>query len=475
MATNAPIIVWFRQNLRLHDNPVLHAAAAQKAPLLLIYIDDTTPHAWQIGAASRWWLHHSLQAFAAELAEKYQATLSCFQGEPLAILQKLITSSQVTRIYWDRCYEPHAIARDTQIKKVFTQTGIEAKSFNCALLKEPWETLNKTQQPFKVFTPFWRNLQKLEMRAILPKPAPFQSLTQQGLTIDACIPLPATPWYATMAKVWCPGEKGAKNNLARFLKQRIKDYKTQRNRPDIEQTSRLSPHLHFGEVSPIQIWHATQNAKNYQTDRDCFLSELAWREFSYHLLYHFPELPSVPFKPSFGQFPWKKSKRLLKAWQQGQTGYPIVDAGMRELWHTGWMHNRVRMVVASFLIKHLLQPWQDGEAWFWDTLVDADLASNAASWQWVAGCGADAAPYFRIFNPVLQGEKFDPNGDYVRKWVQELANLPNEHLHAPWEAPLEALNKAGVRLGKTYPQPLVVHAKAREQALAAYQQIRSTP
>lgn len=475
MTKQAPIIVWFRQNLRLHDNPVLHAAAAKKVPLILLYIDDATKQPWQAGRASRWWLHHSLQSLTAALAEHYQAVLLCYQGEPLAILQELIKQTQANAVYWDRCYEPYAIARDTHIKATLTATNIEAKSFNCALLKEPWEALNKTGQPFKVFTPFWRNLQQQAMRAILPKPRKFTALSLNSMSIANCIPLPKITWYETMATLWTPGEIGAKANLAKFLKFRIKNYKMQRNRPDIEHTSKLSPHLHFGEISPIQIWHAAMSSSAHENDRDCFLSELAWREFSYHLLYHFPDLPSSPFKPAFAQFPWKKHQTHLKAWQEGQTGYPIVDAGMRELWHTGWMHNRVRMVVASFLIKHLLQPWQDGEAWFWDTLVDADLASNAASWQWVTGCGADAAPYFRIFNPVLQGEKFDPNGDYVRKWVPELAKLPNAHLHAPWEAPLDVLMKAGVRLGQTYPQPLVIHAKAREQALAAYQQLRASP
>ncbi len=474
MSNKAPIIVWFRQNLRMHDNPAFHAAAAQKAPLILVYIDDDTKQAWPHGGASRWWLHHSLQDFSASLSAKYDTSLLIYQGKPLAILEELIDKTQAQGVYWDRCYEPYAIKRDTEIKANLTNSGIEAKSFNCALLKEPWETLNKSQSPFKVFTPFWRNLQKMVMRDILPLPTKFNALTlKDSLSIDACVPLPTIPWYETMEKTWCPGEKGAKDNLARFLKNTLKDYKLLRNRPDLVHTSRLSPHLHFGEISPIQIWHAAMSQQTYQNDRDCFLSELSWREFSYHLLFHFKDLPTKAFKESFNAFPWKKDKKLLKAWQQGQTGYPIVDAGMRELWHTGWMHNRVRMVVASFLIKHLLQPWQDGEAWFWDTLVDADLANNAASWQWVAGCGADAAPYFRIFNPVLQGEKFDTNGDYVRKWVPEIAKLPNKFIHAPWEAPTDVLVAAGVRLGKTYPHPAVEHAKAREGALAAYQEIRT--
>lgn len=474
MTDTKPIIVWFRQNLRLHDNPSLHAAALQQVPLLLVYIDDDSSHQWQQGSASRWWLHHSLKSHSAALQDKYDAPLHLFQGQPQAILNKLIQQTHAQGVYWDRCYEPYAIARDKLIKSELSAKDIHAKSFNCALLKEPWETLNKSEQPFKVFTPFWRNLQKLAMRDILGLPKKFASVSVKGsLSVDHCVPLPTIPWYETMATTWEPGEQGAKNNLSNFLKKTLNGYKLLRNRPDLTHTSRLSPHLHFGEISPIQVWHAAMSIHEHRNDRDCFLSELAWREFSYHLLYHFPHLPDSPFKPAFGAFPWKKSKKLLQQWQQGQTGYPIVDAGMRELWHTGWMHNRVRMVVASFLIKHLLQPWQEGEAWFWDTLVDADLASNAASWQWVAGCGADAAPYFRIFNPVLQGEKFDPNGDYVRKWVPELAKLPNKYLHAPWEAPPDELLKAGVRLGKTYPHPSVEHAKARESALAAYQDIKT--
>jgi deoxyribodipyrimidine photo-lyase len=469
-----PIIVWFRQNLRLHDNPSFHEASLHQAPLILLYIDDNSQQPWRHTGASRWWLRMSLLDFDAQLLSKYEAKLQLYQGEPLQIIKDLVAKTKAQGVYWDRCYEPYAIKRDTQIKATLTKMGVDAKSFNCALLKEPWETLNKTQQPFKVFTPFLRNLQKMEMRDILPLPKAFGSRTlTDSISIDGCVPIPNVPWYKTMQETWTPGEKGAKNNLARFLRNSLKDYKVLRNRPDLVHTSRLSPHLHFGEISPIQIWHAAMNIHEHQSDRDCFLSEVAWREFSYHLLYHFPELPTSPFKAAFGTFPWKKNKTHLTNWQQGQTGYPIVDAGMRELWHTGWMHNRIRMVVASFLIKHLLQPWQDGETWFWDTLVDADLANNAASWQWVAGCGADAAPYFRIFNPVLQGEKFDPDGDYVRKWVPELAKMPNQYLHAPWGAPNEVLQTAGVHLGKTYPHPQVEHAKARENALAAYQKIRT--
>lgn len=469
-----PIIVWFRQNLRLHDNPAFHAATALKVPLILVYIDDDSSHPWRQGSASRWWLRSSLLNFSALLTAKYGATLTLYQGSPHQIITTLVSQTQAQSVYWDRCYEPYAIKRDTQIKNALTQIGIEAKSFNTALLKEPWETLNKTQQPFKIFTPFWRNLQKMTIRDIVPLPHKFSCVSvSDSLDIDECIPLPTPAWYKTMEKTWAPGEKGAKNSLAHFLKNTLKDYKELRNRPDLVHTSRLSPHLHFGEISPVQIWHAAMHIHKHTQDRDCFLSELAWREFSYHLLYHFPHLPDAPFKPAFSAFPWNKSKGQLQKWQQGKTGYPIVDAGMRELWHTGWMHNRVRMVVASFLIKHLLLPWQLGEAWFFDTLVDADLANNAASWQWVAGCGVDAAPYFRIFNPVLQGKKFDPNGDYVRKWIPELAKLPDHYLHVPWEAPEDVLAKAGVHFGKTYPHPIVLHAKARESALAAYQQIRT--
>ncbi|MGD9592480.1 MAG: deoxyribodipyrimidine photo-lyase [Candidatus Berkiella sp.] len=472
-----PSIVWFRQDLRIHDNPALFEAAKSKAPLIFVYIldDETT---WPQGAASRWWLHYSLQALMQQLTKKYQATLVLQQGKALAVLSKLVHDHQVERIYWNRCYEPDYIARDTKIKKHLTDMGIEVLSFNGALLKEPWEITNKSKQPFRVFTPFWKTLQQETIREIFPSPSKITLFKQlQGLSLAKLALLPTIPWDSGLKAHWEPGEAAAKAKLKKFLQSAIKGYKTQRDFPNIAATSKLSPHLHFGELSPVQIWQAAITLKDtaaLHTDLHHFLSELAWREFSYHLLYHFPQLPDKAYKGYFDGFEWHPDNKLLVAWQKGLTGYPIVDAGMRELWHTGWMHNRVRMIVASFLIKHLLQPWQSGEAWFWDTLVDADLANNAASWQWVAGSGADAAPYFRIFNPVLQGEKFDKDGDYVKKWVPELAALEGKFIHQPWEASEEVLKEAGICLGKTYPKPIVEHDFARKRALSAYQKLNKT-
>ncbi len=472
----SPSIVWFRQDLRIHDNPALYHAAKSKAPLILVYIldDETT---WQPGAASRWWLHFSLQNLMQDLEKKYQATLILAKGSAKVELERIIKQYKVNAIYWNRCYEPDYIARDTLIKKSLFDKGIDVHSFNGALLKEPWEITNKSKLPFKVFTPFWKTLQQESIRDILPSPGKFSAIeTNQGLSLEDLNLLPSIPWDGGLKTHWQPGEKAAKDKLKRFLEGPAKGYKSLRDHPGIVATSKLSPHLHLGEISPVQVWHAAIAAKeskaSLHTDLHHFLSELAWREFSTHLLYHFPALPEKAYKSPFDDFPWEPNKKHLIAWQKGLTGYPIVDAGMRELWHTGWMHNRVRMIVASFLIKHLLQPWQAGEAWFWDTLVDADLANNAASWQWVAGSGADAAPYFRIFNPILQGEKFDKTGDYVKKWVPELAQLDAKYIHQPWEAPAEILKKAGITLGKTYPLPIVEHDIGRKRALAAYKKIR---
>lgn len=475
MTLPAPIIVWFRQDLRIHDNPALAHAAKMKAPIIFIYIfDEARP--WCMGAASRWWLHQSLTALNETLLKKYSANLILLKGSPDAILDKLIADTKAQAVYWNRCYEAHHMERDRKIKKNLSERGLSVHSFNGSLLKEPWEIQNLSKQPFKVFTPFWKCLQKQIIRDIYPAPSKLSIFENHyGLTIADLNLIPVIPWYRGFESMWTPGETSARNKLKKFLTQNVKNYKQARDTPALEATSRLSPHLHFGEISPVQIWHAAIERKesvNLQTDIQHFLSEITWREFSYHLLYHFPDLPTVSFRKDFEKFPWKKNTKHLQLWQKGMTGYPIVDAGMRELWHTGWMHNRVRMIVASFLIKHLLQPWQEGEAWFWDTLVDADLANNAASWQWVAGSGADAAPYFRIFNPVLQGEKFDKNGEYVKKWLPELKSLPAKYIHSPWEAPSEILKEANITLGETYPNPIIDHAIGRKRALEAYKNMK---
>lgn len=474
---STPVIYWLRQDFRLNDNPALFHAAKEKQPVIFLYIFDDSPYDWQLGEASRWWLHEGLTAFDNAIFARFGARLVLKKGEPLDILRTLIKETNAGALYWNRCYEPYYIKRDNQIKLLLKEQNIKVNSFNGALLKEPWEVLNQSKQPFKVFTPFWRTLQNQIIRDIYPLPKGILPGPKvDSLPLEKLHLLPSLPWYASLAKEWQPGEKTAQDKLKHFLKYNISDYKTARDYPAQAHTSKLSPHLHFGEISPVQIWHAAKSIQSKTASHDSdithFLSELAWREFSTHQLYHFPELPNTAFKTAFNKFPWKKNTAHIKAWQKGLTGYPIVDAGMRELWHTGWMHNRVRMIVASFLIKHLMQPWQEGERWFWDTLVDADLANNAASWQWVAGSGADAAPYFRIFNPVIQGQKFDPDGTYVKKWVPELQGLTPKDIHAPWTASDAALKQANIVLGKTYPSPLVEHAIARERALAAYQKIR---
>ena len=316
----------------------------------------------------------------------------------------------------------------------------------------------------------------------MPTPAatlpPSPAIT--GVALSELGLLPTIPWDGGLQATWIPGEAGAQARLETLVAGPLKAYHDLRNLPDKPGTSMLSPHLRFGEISPRQVWHRVQIALQQGeipsgTDSVTFLNEIGWREFAYHLLYHFPQTVDTPLNPAFEAFPWRHDPTGLKAWQKGLTGYPIVDAGMRQLWHTGWMHNRVRMIVASFLTKDLILPWQQGANWFWDTLVDADLASNTLGWQWAAGSGADAAPYFRIFNPITQGEKFDPDGHYVRRWVPELAAMPAKWIHKPWEAPAEVLSSARVRLGENYPGPMVDHAQARLAALAAYKEISKRP
>lgn len=472
----APTIVWLRQDLRLVDNPTLIAAAAEGRPVVPVYILDTAGEgAWPPGGATKWWLHHSLAALARDLDTR-GSRLVLRRGAAAAVLDALVAETGAASVFWNRRYEPAAIARDTAIKKALETRGIVAKSFNASLLFEPWTVRNKAGAPYRVFTQFWKTCLAGD-EPPLPVPAPNRlaapAAWPKSDALDSWKLLPTKPdWAGGLRDNWTPGEAGANARLDRFLDAAVETYKEDRNRPDLEGTSRLSPHLHFGEIGPRQCFHAARARAGRSKGAEHFLSELGWREFSHHLLYQRPDLPETALRDDFRGFPWADDAANLAAWQRGRTGYPIVDAGMRELWHTGWMHNRVRMIVASFLVKHLLLPWQRGEEWFWDTLVDADLANNAASWQWVAGCGADAAPYFRIFNPILQGAKFDPEGAYTRRWVPELAKLPTDHLFAPWEAPQSTLRAAGIELGTDYPKPLVDHGTARARALAAFQSLR---
>jgi deoxyribodipyrimidine photo-lyase len=476
----APVIMWFRQDLRLEDNPALMAAAAA-GPLVALYILDETRGVRPWGGASRWWLSQSLVAFEKELRRK-AIPLIFRRGSAAKILGEVIAETRAKSVHWNRSYEPYAIKRDKAIKTELGRRGIEATSHNAALLFEPWTVKTQAGEPFKVFTPFWRSLQILpEPPRPVPAPRKLEKAYKQPRS-DRLADWALTPtnpdWASGFGATWRPGEASARLRLEEFLAGHLAHYHEKRDRPDLSATARLSPHLHWGEIGPRQIWHAVKALQIASGDlvparaADSFLRELGWREFSHHLLFHWPKLPGEPWKREFRRFPWRDDRAGLAAWQQGRTGYPIIDAGLRELGATGWIHNRVRMIAASFLVKHLLIRWQDGEAWFWDRLVDADLAQNAASWQWVAGSGAEASPYFRIFNPVLQGEKFDPDGAYVRRWVPALKDVPVEFLHKPWTAPPTLLAAAGVVLGRDYPEPIVDHAAARARALAAFETLR---
>lgn len=474
-------LVWFRQDLRLGDNPALLAALHRSGPIIPVFIWAPDEEGrWPLGAASRWWLHQSLAQLDASL-RRLGSRLIIRRGPTLDTLRTLLDQTGTTAVFWNRRYEPAVIERDSRVKAALKKDGRIAESFNGSLLFEPWTVQTQQGKPYQVFTPFWKAC------LATPEPAPPEvapsritnprrwpatlKLAELGLE-------PTIDWAAGLRASWRPGELGGSEQLKRFLEEALCDYPAGRNRPDRMGTSRLSPHLHFGEISVREVWSALRGQRPGQGSTRpaeairVYGNELGWREFAHHLLFHFPETTQQPLRKEFAHFPWQPDKVNLRAWQRGRTGYPIVDAGMCELWHTGWMHNRVRMIVASFLVKDLLIPWQEGTAWFWDTLVDADLANNTLSWQWTAGCGADAAPYFRIFNPVTQGEKFDPQGDYVRHWIPELDRLPSEWVHKPWEAPARLLAEAGIDLGSNYPLPLVEHREARSRALEALQRIK---
>lgn len=478
---HAPVLVWFRNDLRLADNPALDAAVRSGRPVMCLFVlDDTAAGSRAPGAASRWWLHHSLAALDARLREK-GARLVLASGRAETIVPRLANEAGVSAVYWNRLYEPWATERDARIKAALKAAGRSAESFPGSCLCEPWSVRTKAGGPFSVFTPFWKALSAMgDPAEPLPEPAaiPVPADGPASAALDALSLLPTGPdWAGGLREAWTPGEAGARTRLADWLDGPAAGYDKDRNRPDRpDGTSRLSPHLHFGEISARQIWHATRHRLDGgeldERAGRAFLRELGWRDFNIHLLFHNPTMATENFRRDFDAFPWRRDVEAFRAWSKGRTGYPLVDAGMRELWQTGFMHNRVRMVTASFLVKHLLIDWRAGEAWFRDTLVDADLASNVANWQWVAGCGADAAPYFRIFNPVLQGEKFDPDGVYVRRWIPELADLPDAVLNKPWTASAAQLDRAGVVLGETYPRPVVDHAAARTRALDAYQSIK---
>jgi deoxyribodipyrimidine photo-lyase len=473
-----PTLVWFRSDLRLRDNPALVAAARRGGPVVPVFVwspDEEAP--WAPGGASRLWLHLSLAALDDGLRARGSRLVLRAAPSSGAALDELVGETGAGAVLWNRRYEPACVGRDRAIEERLRGRGIHAASTNAALLREPWEVSTRSGGPFQVFTPFFRAwTEQGTPPPPLPAPARLGAPARwpRSLPLRALALLPTVDWTQGIRAAWTPGEEGARRQLARFVRGALAGYAQRRDFPGQSAGSRLSPHLHFGEIGPRQIWHALEGlGAAGGAGGAAFRRELAWREFAHHVLHHFPHTTTRPLRPEFARFPWAKAPQHLRAWQRGRTGYPIVDAGMRELWTTGFMHNRVRMIAASFLVKHLLQDWRAGARWFWDTLVDADLANNTLNWQWVAGSGADAAPFFRVFNPVLQGEKFDADGAYVARWVPELARLPAAYIHQPWAAPAAVLAEAGVRLGRDYPEPLVEHGPARARALAAFAEIRA--
>ncbi|CAN5393793.1 deoxyribodipyrimidine photo-lyase [soil metagenome] len=477
-ASDKPVILWFRRDLRLADNPALDHAAETGRPIIPVFILDDAGDGRPWGAASKWWLDRSLRALADSLGER-SATLILRRGDSEAVLRGLIEQTGANTIFMNRLFEPDAWSRDADIVHSLKAEDVECRGFNGSLMCTPGKILNGSGGPYKVFTPFLKTL-------LTTAEAPAHTTGPRDLSgapkldsddIDDWALHPTRPDWSTGFD-WIPGETGAGATLRDFTARALKSYSIGRDHPDEVGGSRLSPHLHWGEIHPWRVVQAAQKAADDgrapRAEADKFIAEIGWREFSAHLLHHFPRMPERSFRPEYETFPWRDDEAGFNAWTRGLTGYPIVDAGMRQLWTTGWMHNRVRMIVASFLIKDLLVDWRRGEAWFWDTLVDADLASNVQNWQWVAGSGADASPFFRIFNPTTQGLKFDLAGRYVRQWVPELRRLPDKWIHSPWTTPPEILRDAKVRLGHDYPKPIVDHAMARDRALAALKAVANS-
>jgi len=466
-------IVWFRRDLRLHDNPAWNAAVSSGCDIIPLFIHSPSEEGkWRRGGASNWWLHHALKDLSDQLKTHGHTLIIRSSKSSLTVLTEITQQQPVKAIYWNRCYEAQSVKRDTLIKETLTSDGISVQTFNGNLLFDPLKITNKTNAPYRVFTPFWKNCLTLEIKTpetLKVKKADCLApvrLKSDGL--DSLHLLPTIPWDTEMREFWKPTRSGAKKLLKQAIA-KATHYTDLRDIPSEDGTSRLSAYLHFGQLSPAEFYHEVlTHTKAKDAAQMGILRQLFWREFSAHLLYHFPHTHDQPLRDEYQNFPWDFDSEILKKWQRGQTGFPIVDAGMRQLWKTGWMHNRVRMVASSFLVKHLLQPWQEGSHWFWDTLVDADLANNTQGWQWVGGCGADASPYFRVFNPILQSKKFDPTGCYIKKWLPELKDVPTEFIHTPWEMePLELI-AAGVKLGTDYPAPIISHPDGRKQALDAY-------
>ena len=466
-------IHWFRQDLRLVNNPSLEILSKKVDAIIPIFIIDPKQ---KIGSVSKWWLEQSLNSLSDDI-EKKNGKLNIFEGDPFNIISSLILDKNIGYFYWNRLYDPYSIVRDKKIKSFLKLSDVDCETFNGYLLNEPWEIKNKSGSFFKVFTPYWRHCNDLTRKRKLNKKIQNIKLFNANITnskkvTDLKLTNKKLKWTEKINKNWSPGEDNAQLQLKDFLNNKANNYSLGRDRPDQNLTSKLSPYLHFGEISPIDIYSQVNFSKKINSiNKEKFLAEIGWRDFSYNLLYHYPDMIKNPIQNKFKKFPWLKDNKNLKKWQKGFTGIPIVDAGMRQLYETGWMHNRVRMIVGSFLTKNLLLHWKNGEEWFFDTLVDADIGSNSAGWQWISGCGADASPYFRIFNPILQGQKFDPNGEYVKKYIPQLQNVTNKYIHNPWEMPMENQISCNCRIGKDYPNPIVDLKETRNRALTAFKTI----
>ncbi|RXT07977.1 deoxyribodipyrimidine photo-lyase [Ammoniphilus sp. CFH 90114] len=463
-------IVWFRRDLRIHDNPALWEAVQRGVVLPVFIWEDCMSE-----QATSWWLHQSLAQLEQTL-QKLGSRLILRQGSSLVVLKEILRETNADALYFTQRYEPTISDEDKQIKQALREY-VEVRSFHAHLLFEPNSILTQQQQPYKVFTPFWKQSRRRDVT--VPLPSPGKIPTFQGnvetVSLEELGLLPKVKWYNKFSSYWTPGENGAMLRWKEFAEGRLDGYSTKRDFPFSSHASGLSPHLAWGELSPRWIWHNLKEISDISENQEhveAFLRQLVWRDFAYCQLQYFPRITNSPLRAEFLSFPWEEDEEAFKQWKQGQTGYPFVDAGMRELWETGWMHNRVRMIASSFLVKHLLIPWKKGANWFEETLLDMDIANNTMGWQWVAGCGFDASPYFRVFNPITQGEKFDRNGDYIRRWVPELEGLPSEYIHRPWTAPQQVLQAAGIELGNTYPLPIIDHLYARERALNAYQMIK---
>ncbi|MBT3637227.1 MAG: deoxyribodipyrimidine photo-lyase [Opitutae bacterium] len=468
-------VVWFRKDLRLNDNPSLARTLISGKEIVPVFIwDEEEGGDWKPGSASRWWLHHALESLSSSI-EKRGGRLILAKGKPAEILPLIARKTRAEEVLYGRVYDPGGLATQQAVEESLETAGIRPESFNASLLNEPWEIKNLSGRPFQVFTPYWKKARSGIHRAsesYQPENLSFadtnscSSLTTNGLGLA-----PDHPWTEKLARHWEVSESAGLALIERTAEKIAGSYSKLRDLPGQDGTSRLAPYLAWGLISPRQVCQSVLQVhpEEEEPGAKVYLSEIGWREFSYHLLYHFPSIPNEPLRPKYANFPWLSDNKALRKWQSGQTGYPMVDAGMRQLYETGWMHNRVRMIVASFLVKHLLISWREGARWFWDTLVDADLASNTQGWQWAAGCGADAAPYFRIFNPITQGEKFDPEGKYARHWIPALENIPDKWIFRPWEAPGELLPE----LGNDYPNPCVDHPEARARALDALSTLKT--